>query len=398
MWNSFARRGGPAWALALREWTSTLPGVAHDANMNKELFILCPDSPDRLGGVESCVREQVKGFEARGYFVKVFHRENCGPAWYLRNAHRLSHHLTDSLAGFFIGRAARRAMNDQVVAIFSHSTAGWYPLRVPAGCKQFHLYHGTYRGQAAAIRPFISYLGYLKLTWWDSMVLERLGGRGKQIFSVSELIRIEVKKLFGYESITLGNPLDMSEFRPMDRNACREKFGLPQQGVVGVFVGTTQPNKNFPVVQRLIEATPEVNWVLALRGGAGSLKGLGEKVRVIEDLPRASIPELYSAADFSVCPSRYDPFPYVVMEALACGLPVLSSLNGSSHQFLQQPPLDRLVISNPDDVEGFVAAAKELVSRPEFYREAVLSQAKPAVEQWMNLDNWWKRFLGYAGL
>jgi glycosyltransferase involved in cell wall biosynthesis len=366
--------------------------------LKKEIFILCSEPPEQLGGVEACVREQVAGFQKRGYDVRVFHRKNSGPAWFRRNYQRISHHVTDTLVGFFIGSTARKAIHPDVAAIISHSTVGWYPLRVPSACKQFHIYHGTYRGQAKAIRRFISYLGYLKLTWWDSMVLERMSGRGKQIFVVSELIREEVKKLFGYESITLGNPLDMSDFRPMNQEACRAKFDLPQKGVVGVFVGTMQPNKNFPIVQRLIQELPDVYWVLALRGGSAGLNGLGKSVRVLPDVSRAEIPELYSAADFSVCPSRYDPFPYVVPEALACGLPVLSGLNGGSDQFLREPPLNRLVIMDPDDAEAFVFAAKELASRPEFYRQAVMHQAQPAVEAWMGLDNWWKRFMSLTGL
>jgi glycosyltransferase involved in cell wall biosynthesis len=366
--------------------------------MKKEIFILCSESPDQLGGMEACVREQVKGFEKRGYDVKVFHRKNSGPAWLRRNDRRITHHLSDTLVGFFIGRTAQHAMHPQVAAIFSHATVGWYPLRVPTGCKQFHIYHGTYRGQAEAIRRFIGYLGYLKLKWWDSMVLERLSGRHKQIFVVSELIRVEVKRLFGYESITLGNPLDMSEFRPMDQAACRAKFGLPKDGVVGVFVGTMQPNKNFPIVQRLIRELPQVHWVLALRGGTQGLNGLAKSAQILPDVPRAQIPELYSAADFSVCPSRYDPFPYVVPEALACGLPVLSGLNGGSDQFLREAPLNRLVVMNPDDAEGFISAAKELAARPAFYRQAVMELAQPAVEKWMNLDNWWKRLGEISGL
>lgn len=366
--------------------------------MKKEIFILCPAPPEVLGGMEACVRQQVIGFEQRGYNVRVFHSGNSGSESSRRFIKGLYRHFRDVLYGYFIGRAAQKAMHENVAAVFSHSIVGWYPLRVPPGCKQYHLYHGTYRGQAEAIRPFISYLGYLKLKWWDSMVLERMSGRRKQIFTVSDLIAVEAKKFFGYDSITLGNPLDMSEFRPFDKIRSREKFGLPPTGLIGVYVGTTQPNKNFPVVRRLIEALPEVHWVLALRGGWPCRNGLAEKVRVLENVPAETIPQLYSAADFSVCPSRYDPFPYVVPEALACGLPVLSSLNGGSHQFLLRPPLDRLVVLDPDNLDGFVAAAKELVSRPDFYHQAVLAKAKPAVEQWMNLDNWWNRFYSIAGL
>src|SRR5579864_4898528 len=203
------------WTL----WSSSnaQSNTGKDPYLKKQIFILCSESPEQLGGMEACVREQVRGFGERGYDVRVFHRKNSGPAWFRRSDRRLSHHLTDTLIGLFIGRTAQKAMHPNVAAVFSHSTVGWYPLRVPKGCKKFHLYHGTYRGQAEAIRRSISYLGYLKLKWWDSMVLERMSGRCKQVFSCSELIRIEVERLFGYQSITLGYPLDMSDFRPRNQ-------------------------------------------------------------------------------------------------------------------------------------------------------------------------------------
>ena len=366
--------------------------------MKKEIFILCSEPQEQLGGVEACVREQVRGFQQRGYKVQVFHRKNSGPAWFRRNEGSITHHLVDTLIGFFVGRAAQKAMHPDVAAVFSHSTVGWYPLRIPSGCKQFHIYHGTYRGQAKAIRKFISYLGYLKLSWWDSMILERMSGRGKQIFVVSELTRAEVKKLFGYESTTLGNPLDMTDFRPLNQFECREKLGLPRDGVIGVFVGNTQPTKGFPMLRKMTQLFPKINWLLILRGGAGGNSGLNSSVRVVPDAPRALMPQYYSAADFSFSSSLYDSFPYAIPEALACGLPVLSSLNGASDQFLRMPPLDHLLIEDPNNEKGFADAMQEISSRPEFYRKAANELARPAVEEWMSLDNWWNRFTKLTGL
>jgi len=348
--------------------------------------------------MESCVREHILGFRKRGYDVQVFHRGNTGSEFYRRLSRRLSHHVRGTLVGWNVGRAAQKAMHAAVAAVFSHSTVGWYPLRVPQGCKKLHFYHGTYRGQADAIRPFISYPGYLKLKWWDSMMLERMSGRGKQVFSCSEMTRIEVERMFGFPCTTVGYPLDMRDFRPRDKQECQRKFGIRPEGVVGLFVGTTQPNKNFPVIQRLIRELPEVTWVLALRGSMECAEGLGDGVRVLMDVPRDDIPYLYSAADFSVCPSRYDPFALVVAEALSCGIPVIASVIGSSQQFLGDPPLNDLVVSEPTNEAGFVTAARKLVGHLECYREAVQRQARPAVEAWMNLDNWWKRFNDMSGL
>jgi glycosyltransferase involved in cell wall biosynthesis len=366
--------------------------------MKNEIFILCPDPPERAGGVEACVREQVRGFQERGYVVRVWHRENSVSPFYRRNEHRMSHHITDTLAGYFIGRAAQKAMHPGVAAVISHSTVGWYPLHVPPGCKQFHLYHGTYRGQAEAIRPYISYLGYQKLRLWDSMVLERMSGRQKRVLCSSELTSLEVERLFGYRGVAVGYPLDMNHFRPLDKMESRKKLGLPQEGVIGAFVGSTQPTKGFPVVRHLAITLPDITWVFALRGLAASENNLGNSALMLNNVSRDQMPLLYSAADFSICPSLYDSYPYAVTEAIACGLPVISSLNGASYQYLREPPLDRLVIQDPNNIAGFIAAVTELASRPQFYRQAVLDQAQPAVEEWMKPENFWKRFGEITGL
>ena len=59
---------------------------------------------------------------------------------------------------------------------------------------------------------------------------------------------------------------------------------------------------------------------------------------------------------------------------------------------MQAPPLDRLVIKDPDNIGAFMFGARELVARPEFYKQKVLDQAKPAVESWMKPENYCMRF------
>jgi hypothetical protein len=53
------------------------------------------------------------------------------------------------------------------------------------------------------------------------MVLKPMGGRGEQIFAMSELTRAKVKNLFRYDSITLGKSLDVSDFRSFNQIECR---------------------------------------------------------------------------------------------------------------------------------------------------------------------------------
>jgi len=347
--------------------------------------------------METFIREQISGFELRGYIVRTFHRRNSGRDTFLRAANFMSNHFVSGLLGWIIGRAAQRAMHEGVVAVISHVLVGWYPLSVPPRCKQIHFYHGTYRAYAEAMRSHISLLGYWKMKWWDTMLLTRLSGRGKLILCNSDQVAEEVKRFFGYESHVL-SLIATRRSAPLGRAECCRALGLPVDALIGAFVGSLHPMKNFPMVRALIQALPEVHWIIALRGDLPEEPFTSPNVHLIRDVPSEMIPRIFSAADFSLCPSAYEPFGYVVPEALCCGTPVIAAPGGASSLFLSDPPLDCLLVPDPNDTEGFLAAVREVLARPAFYRQLVLEHARPQVEQWMSPENWWLRFFEVTGL
>jgi glycosyltransferase involved in cell wall biosynthesis len=104
------------------------------------------------------------------------------------------------------------------------------------------------------------------------------------------------------------------------------------------------------------------------------------------------LPILYSAADFSLCPSRYDPFPFVVAEALACGTPVIASPHGASLTFYTDGVLKPLLTASTEDLEGFERAVEKVVADPESWRRTIQANVRPHLEEMMAPENWWKRF------
>jgi len=367
--------------------------------MKKRVFMLTSESPERPGGMERLMRPLTRQLEEKGYDVQTFHKENSLPARWKSPSSRLGRYSADAMLGFFVGRAARKHLSPEVVAMMSHGPIGWYPFRWPGGAlKKIHFYHGTYRAQAEAIRPFITRKGYWKMKWWDCMIWERLSGRGKLCVCNSDQTREEVRRFFGYEGKTTWLPLDTHHFRPMDKAACRRSLGLSETAPLGCFVGSTQPAKNFPVVQALIHSLPEVSWILALGGGGAEGLGQQPKVRVLRDVPADQLPQIYAAADFALCPSRYESFGYVVAEALACGTPVIAGPAGASRLFLSAPPLDRLLIADPENVEGFRAAISAVLADPGHYRQIVLEKIRPEIEARMSPSSWWTRFAEVTGL
>jgi glycosyltransferase involved in cell wall biosynthesis len=117
--------------------------------------------------------------------------------------------------------------------------------------------------------------------------------------------------------------------------AVRHKYNLGEAPYL-LSVGTVQPRKNY---QMLIQAfAPLANRFphnLYIAGGKGWLydemmaeiekQGLTDRVRFIGFVDDADLPTLYSAADLYLFPSIYEGFGLPMLEAMACGVPVIAS-------------------------------------------------------------------------
>lgn len=365
--------------------------------MPQEVFILTTGPIDRLGGMERFLQYVTSGFQERGYGVRVFHRENTTPEpWRTCNPHaKLKRMLASGLDGYYLGKAAKAAIHPGVKLVLSNSTVGWYPLG--RGVKHAQFFHGTYRGQAEAIRPLIKYRGYLRLKWWDAMLLERLSGKDSIALCCSEPIRTEIRRYFGYDAAVMWYPIDLSHFCPLDRHVCRQQLGIETESV-GLYVGSSHPMKGFEVVEYLARQHPDMTMLVAVRGHLPNDLRRLPNIRVFHDANYQLLPLLYNAADFSLCPSRYDPFPFVVSEALASGTPVIASPHGASLTYYSDPELRALLTASTDDLEGFDRAVRCVRQNPDKWRSLVHLRVRPRLEEMMAPENWWPRFLAAVGL
>jgi len=367
--------------------------------MKGRILILTAGPPDRPGGAERLVREISTRCEVEGYGVQIFHGNNSLPAVLRDRRSRILTPLLDALVGYYVGRNARKHLTNDVVAIISNGPVGWYPFQVRnAFTKRIHFYHGTYWGVADAIRPFITRHGYLYLKWGAAMLFERGSGCGKLLLCNSDQTRDEIMKRFGRECHTVWLPMDTQRFAPQNMRDCRRFLELPQDIPIGLFAGSLEPHKGFGTIRAVMDSFPEVHWVLLIRGRQPSDLACCANVTLLKDLSDDVLPLLYASATFSICSSRYEPFGYVVAEALACGTPVVSSPTGASRLFLNESPLDRLLIDRPDDIDGFRRAVTEVVSAPEYYRENVLARVRPRLEAIMSPESWWRRVSEVTGL
>jgi glycosyltransferase involved in cell wall biosynthesis len=362
-----------------------------------EIYILTTGPIERLGGMERFLQYVVLGFRERGYGVRVFHAENTGPErWRHADPNdKLAWLLAGGMHGYYIGKAAKKALHSGVRLVLSNSTVGWYPLG--KGVKHAQFFHGTYRGQAEAIRPFIKYRGYLKLKWWDAMFLERFSGRNNIALCCSEPIRAEIRRYFGYDAHVMWYPIDLNHFRRLDTQNCRRQLGMESKSV-GLYVGSSHPMKGFGAVEHIARKFPELTMLVAVRGPLPEGVQRLPNVRVFQDATYDILPLLYNAADFSVCPSRYDPFPFVVSEALASGTPVIASPHGASLTFYTDPALKPLLTTSADDLEGFEVAVQRVISDPQKWRDLIQAKVRPRLEEMMAPENWWRRFHRVVGI
>jgi glycosyltransferase involved in cell wall biosynthesis len=157
--------------------------------------------------------------------------------------------------------------------------------------------------------------------------------------------------------------------------AVRHNYGLPDGYLL--FVGTLEPRKDLPTLLRafasLGPAAKDICLVLAGRPGwlyeqvydlARTLK-LGDRVRFLGAVPADDLPTLYSGARLFVLPSLYEGFGMPVLEAMACGAPVVCA-NTSS---LPEIAGDAALLVPPGDEAALAQAMATILSDGDLRRQ-----------------------------
>ena len=149
---------------------------------------------------------------------------------------------------------------------------------------------------------------------------------------------------FGSKISVVPPGVDLEMFYQSDKNSAKDKLSIPQQNDVILFVGRIDPIKGLDVLVKalsMISSVGEREVILYIVGGNDddneyyqSIKslvvdmGLDDKVIFTGSIPHDALSLYYSAADVFVLPSHYESLGFVVIEAMACGTPVVASRVG----------------------------------------------------------------------
>ena len=261
---------------------------------------------------------------------------------------------------------------------------------------------GCHREYLLRRRPYLSPVARLaqKLSFFHGVMLHL----EKRLFTAPRLVRViansrqvqrEIVRHYGLapEKIrVIYNGLDHRKFRPLEEQeaaALRVRLGLAENARAVLFVGSGFARKGLAY---LLEAFAGLKnsesqlWVVG-KGPAGRYQqmaarlGTGARVRFWG--PQADTAPFYQAAAVLGLPTIYDPCSNVVLEALGCGCPVVTTGANGAGEFIT-PGTNGAILSLPHDTSALRLALEEYLHRGRDPRVRQTAQAAVAHLSWEN--------------
>ena len=214
--------------------------------------------------------------------------------------------------------------------------------------------------------------------------------RAGRIFAVAESLKRTAVSLGIPERgvRVIGNGVDLHKFQRMSKHDARSSLGLPQAAPLLISVGGLVERKGFHRVieclPALLRRLPDLQYVVV--GGPspeGDLSrqlharvaelGLRDHVRFLGALPQEELKVPLSAADVFVLATRNEGWANVFLEAMACGLPVVTTDVGGNAEVVCRPELGIVV---PFGDRAALCGALETALTKTWNRDAILAYAR----------------------
>jgi glycosyltransferase involved in cell wall biosynthesis len=201
-----------------------------------------------------------------------------------------------------------------------------------------------------------------------------------RVLSVSQSLRdvaVAVGDIPPAKVRVVPNGVDVSLFFPRDRADARRRLGLPPDRKILLSIGGLEEGKGHhrivDLLPRLLQQWPDLLYVIVgggrpsdtvrpLLGRLVERHALSEHVVLAGERPHAEIPWWLSAADLFCLATRSEGWCNVLLEAAACGRPVVTTRVGGNSEVV--PSLDLGLLVPPDDDTALEHAIDEALRRP----------------------------------
>ena len=229
------------------------------------------------------------------------------------------------------------------------------------GLKVFYTAHGFHFYKGAPLKNWLIYYPVEKIC---SRFTDKLITINCEDFELAK------RKMRAKEVLYVpGVGIDLSRFQniQVDRRAKRSEIGVPEDAFLLMSVGELNENKNHKVIIEALARLnhPKVHYAIAGMGGKRDYLlelakefGVSERVHLLGF--RKDIPELNHSADVFCLPSRREGLGLSAIEAMACGMPIITSNTHGINDY----SVDGVTgyKCNPTDADGFAAALDKLVN------------------------------------
>jgi len=247
--------------------------------------------------------------------------------------------------------------------------------------------------------------GYDFSLWVEKTALEMADG----VIAVSGATKHDIERFFNVDPArvhVIHNGIDLKQYRKLDSTGALKRYGIDPANPYLLFVGRITRQKGFQHLVRAIQFM-EPDFQIVLCAAAPDTQELAEEVRIAVERAQAQRPgiiwinemvaqqaacELYSHAAVFVCPSIYEPFGIINLEAMACETAVVASAVGGIKEVvvdgetgflvrlerMQQSPFEAI---NPEKFARDLAQRVNELMRDQQLRERFGKAGRKRVEE-----------------
>jgi glycosyltransferase involved in cell wall biosynthesis len=196
--------------------------------------------------------------------------------------------------------------------------------------------------------------------------------RAQALVAVSEALARRMVEL-GMPAASLHvlrNGVDLELFRPLARVDARRRAGVDDDAPLVLGVGNLVPEKGFDLLIRALAHWPAARLLLVGEGPERArLQALGEalapgRVTLRGSVPQAELAAIYSAANVLALPSLREGWPNVLLEAMACGTPVVAAAVGGVPEIVRSAVSGRIVQERSPEAWSEALRAVALAGTP----------------------------------